>query len=96
MNDYQGPAVVEIDGGTPEIPVNARLSASRVGGRTDWSGTIQATSNDDLAPLRNLTQGRIRLPSNRTGNFLVTNHQVSSQSPSERIEIMGNGSPPPF
>ncbi|HEV7451424.1 MAG TPA: DUF4873 domain-containing protein [Pseudonocardiaceae bacterium] len=96
MNDYQGSAVVEIDGDTPEIPVNIRLSARRSGGRTDWSGTIQARSNDDLARLRNLTQGQIRLPSNQTSNFLVTNTPFSSRSSSERIEIMGNGSPPPF
>jgi len=93
-----GVSVVEIEGATPAIPVYARLSARRVDGRTDWSKTIQAIQTDDLKHLRNLAQGQLRLPSNQTGNFVVTNSRsmFSSQFSSEPIEIMGNGDPPPF
>lgn len=98
VNDYHGPALIEADGDTPEIPVDVRLSSRCSDGRSDWSGTMQAQSDDDRARLRNLTQGRIRLPSNQTGSFVVPNPTWSLSSPSlyERIEIMGNGSPPPF
>jgi len=91
MTQYNGPATLILSDGK-EVPVEARLTSSRVGMRDDWQGTLSGGNVASLVGSRP-ESGRIRLPDGKEADLVVVDMpmEFSGGGMSIVLKVQGSG-----
>ena len=90
MANHSSDAVILMEDGT-QIPVMAQLQRDDSGNLTNWGGVL-TTTPDGADATKNLTEGRLRLPSGAEADFLRLD--TTDWVTTNQLRITGQGEPP--